>query len=65
MYSTANVLQVARETEAKPTVKRPRGRPRKVAIVQNELDDEDGASSSSSSSLEVDLDKWVGRPTRS
>ena len=65
VYSTANVLQVARETEAKPIVKRPRGRPRKIAIVQNESDDEDEAYSSSSSSLEVDLDKWVGRPMRS
>ena len=65
VYSTANVLRVARETEAKPTIKRPRGRPRKVPIVQIESDDEDRASSSSSSSLEVDLDGWVGRPMRS
>jgi len=65
VYSTANVLRVARETEAKRTAKRPRGRPRKALMVQIESDNEDEGSSSLSNISEVELEEYVGRRTRS
>jgi hypothetical protein len=34
------VLRIAREAEAKPTTKRPRGRPRKVIIVEKDSEEE-------------------------
>jgi hypothetical protein len=40
IYTTAEVLRIAREAEAKPTTKRPRGRPRKVIIVEKDSEEE-------------------------
>jgi DDE superfamily endonuclease/Tc5 transposase DNA-binding domain/helix-turn-helix, Psq domain len=46
VYSTPDVLRVAREAETKPETKRPRGRPRKRPIEEIESDDNDSSSSS-------------------
>ena len=40
IYTTAEVLRVAREAEEKRATKRPRGRPRKVVIVESEDEEE-------------------------
>lgn len=44
IYTTADVLRIAREEEAKVIIKKPRGRPRKVIIVEASTDEEDGVS---------------------
>jgi hypothetical protein len=41
VYTTKEVLQVAREEEAKAAIKRPRGRPKKVIIIENSDEEED------------------------
>lgn len=54
VYTTEEVLQVAREAEVKRTTKRPRGRPRKVVVVESADEDEaeDPENTSSSSDEE-------------
>jgi hypothetical protein len=44
IFTTPEVLRVAREAEVKKTTKRPRGRPRKVQIVEKDSEDEDKVS---------------------
>jgi hypothetical protein len=50
IYTTADVLRVAREEEARVATKRPRGRPRKVIIVETSSEEEDEVSEDSSDS---------------
>lgn len=40
IYSTAEVLRIAREEEAQPVIKRPRGRPRKVILEELSIEEE-------------------------
>ncbi len=47
VYTTEEVLQVAREEEAKQATKRPRGRPKKVVIIETSDEGEDEVSESS------------------
>jgi hypothetical protein len=49
VYSTADILRVAREEEAKQATKKPRGRPKKVVIIETTDDEEDEVSESSDS----------------
>ncbi|KAF2728076.1 hypothetical protein EJ04DRAFT_450019, partial [Polyplosphaeria fusca] len=65
VYSTPKVLGVAREAEAKPVAKRPRGRPRKQPAEQ--IHDSDGADEFENRSevLEEELDEVVASRTRS
>ena len=46
IYSTEEVLRVAREEEAKQATKRPRGRPKKVIIIKTSNKEEDKVSQS-------------------
>ena len=52
MYTTEEVLRVAREAEVKRTTKRLRGRPRKVVVVESEDEDEAEDLENTSSSLD-------------
>jgi hypothetical protein len=49
VYSTEDILRVAREEEAKQATKKPRGRPKKVIIIETTDDEEDEVSESSES----------------
>lgn len=48
VFSTADVLKIAREAEEKPVAKRPRGRPRKRPIEEIEEEEEEELVLSSS-----------------
>ena len=65
VYSTPEVLRVAREVESKPVAKRPRGRPRKRPIEEVADEDEAEELESSSSESESQLIESVARRTRS
>jgi hypothetical protein len=56
VYTTAEVLRIAREEEARVEAKKPRGRPRKVIIVETSSDDEDEDS-------EDLLDYFIEKPS--
>jgi hypothetical protein len=47
VYTTEDILRVAREEEAKAAIKRPRGRPKKVIIIETSDEEEDEVSESS------------------
>ena len=49
VYTTAEILRVAREEEAKQATKRPRSRAKKVIIVETSDEEEDEVSKSSES----------------
>ena len=46
VYTTEDILRVAREEEAKAAIKRPRGRPKKVIIIETLDKEEDKVSKS-------------------
>lgn len=49
VYTTEEILRVAREEEAKAATKRPRGRPKKIVIIETSDEEEDQVSESSES----------------
>jgi hypothetical protein len=65
IYTTAEVLRIAREAEAKPTIKRPRGRPRKAVIVELSSEEEAEDSDHSLDSLDEAPAKRTRYATRS
>ena len=65
MYSIPKVLRVAREVEAKPVAKRPRGCLRKRPIEEVEEEEEAEELESSYSESEFELIESVARRTRS
>jgi hypothetical protein len=65
IYTTAEVLRIAREAEAKPTTKRPRGRPRKVIRAESSSEDEAEVMESSSDSSDEEPAKRTRYATRS
>ena len=65
MFSTADVLKIAREAEEKPVAKRPRGRPRKQPIQEVEEEEEENEVLSSSANSESEESVIVVRNTRS
>ena len=65
VFSTADVLKIAREAEEKPAAKRPRGRPRKRPIEEVEEEEEEELILSSSANSDSELDTVVVRQTRS
>lgn len=65
IYTTAEVLRIAREAEAKPTTKRPRGRPRKIVVVEEDSEEEPEGSDYSEDSLEEGPAKRTRRAVRS
>lgn len=65
VYSTPRVLQVAREAEAKPVAKRPRGRPRKQVVEQSEDSDEPVVLDDQSDTSDEELVDVVAGRTRS
>jgi hypothetical protein len=54
VFSTAQVLEIAKTAEAETAAKRPRGRPRKHPVEETLEDDEDEMLEKSSSSSELD-----------
>jgi hypothetical protein len=52
IFSTPEILRVAREAEVKQITKRPRGRPRKVQIIEKDSEDEDEVSDDSIDSFD-------------
>ncbi len=52
IYTTEDILRIAREEEAKSTIKRPRGRPRKVIISETSTGEEDKESDNSLDSID-------------
>ena len=65
VFSTADVLKIAREAEEKPVAKRPRGRPRKQPIQEVEEEEEENEVLSSSANSESEESVIVVRNTRS
>lgn len=65
VFSTADILKMAREAEEKPVAKRPRGRPRKQPIQEVEEEEEDNEVLSSSADSESEESVIVVRNTRS
>lgn len=65
VFSTADVLRIAREAEEKPVAKRPRGRPRKRPIEEVDEEEEEEGVLSDSSSSEYEGEVIVVRNTRS
>ena len=65
VYSQANVLRIARETEATPVAKRPRGRPCKVRIEDIENQEGTAISETSSEGSIIELEDYIGCRTRS
>ncbi len=64
IYTTAEVLRIAREAKAEPTTKRPRGRPRKAVIVESSSEEEAedlGFSSDSSDEEPVKRTRYATR----
>jgi hypothetical protein len=52
VYTTAEVLRIAREEEARIQEKKPRGRPRKVIKIKSSTEDEDEVSEDSLDSFD-------------
>ncbi|KFY16725.1 hypothetical protein V492_01133 [Pseudogymnoascus sp. VKM F-4246] len=65
VFSTADVLKIAREAEEKLVAKRPRGRPRKQPIQEVEEEEEENEVLSSSANSESEESVIVVRNTRS
>lgn len=65
MFSTADVLKIAREAEEKSATKQPRGRPRKRPIQEVEEEEEENEVLSSSTSSDSEESVIVVRNTRS
>lgn len=65
VFSTAEVLKIAREAEEKPVVKPSRGRPRKQPIEEVEEEERDEVILGSSADSDSELDVVVVRNTRS
>ena len=55
VYTTAEVLRIAREEEARTEAKRPRGRPHKVVIIERSSEEEDNDT-------EDDFDNYLETP---
>jgi hypothetical protein len=65
VFSTADVLKIAREAGEKPIAKRPRGRPRRRPMEEVDEEEEEEEILSDSSSLECEGEVTVVRNTRS
>jgi hypothetical protein len=52
IYTTDDILRIAREEEVKSTTKRPRGRPRKIPIIESSSEEEAEESGNSSDSAD-------------
>lgn len=65
VYSTQDVLDVAREVETKLVAKRPRGRPRKRPVEEVEEEEDAEVLGNSSSASDNELVDYVARRTRS
>ena len=65
VFSTQQVLEIAREAEAERPAKRSRGRPRKRPVVEKEQEDEDEVSEYSHTTSEDELALVVRRRKRS
>jgi len=61
IYTTTDVLRVAREEEARVQAKKPKGRPRKVVIIETSSEEED---EDSEDSLDRIIEQSVGRRRR-
>jgi hypothetical protein len=65
VFSTKEVLKTLREAEVKSTEKRPRGRPCKRPIEEEQEQVEEEKVRNNSSYLELELEECVARRTRS
>ena len=59
MYSTENVLRIARDSEAKLVVKRPYRQPRKVIVEETEVKNISTVSKSLLSNSDIELKEYI------